>query len=325
MASVLNKIACVATLLAICGPWSAALAAEDPEALIRQGIALRKEGQDARAEGYFRRAYQLAATPRTAAQLGLAELAVDDYFNAEAHLSEALDSRDAWILEHLAVLKDSRDLARRNLWHVEMVGGPPNITVTLDGSLPRPLAPGGFVWLDPGRSATLRIEAPGYQPAVLRVSGATGEGRRITLAMQPLEQAPVVASRLAPGPATVEQSPAQRPASGALRIAGAATTAIGVASSVLGVVLYEQGSAKLRDYQAAIRSDGKVPWNPADEDWETKHNWGVGFLIAGGMTAAGGVALFLVGQHTDHARTEGGDLSFVAGSGFGLLSYRGSF
>jgi hypothetical protein len=56
----------------------AAGAAEDPEALIRQGIELRRAGQDARAEGYFRRTYQLAATSRTAAQLGLCELAVGD-------------------------------------------------------------------------------------------------------------------------------------------------------------------------------------------------------------------------------------------------------
>ncbi|HEX3695674.1 MAG TPA: hypothetical protein VH374_09815 [Polyangia bacterium] len=42
---------------------AAATQSEDPETLIHQGIELRKKNDDLRAEGYFRRAFELARTP----------------------------------------------------------------------------------------------------------------------------------------------------------------------------------------------------------------------------------------------------------------------
>ena len=87
----------VAGCLALPSLQSATAAGEDPEALIKQGVELRRQGKDAKAEGYMRRAYQLAATPRTAAQLGLVEVAVKNYLDAEAHLSEALRGKIRWL------------------------------------------------------------------------------------------------------------------------------------------------------------------------------------------------------------------------------------
>ena len=312
--------------LILCARSTVGIAGEDPETLIRQGIALRKAGDDARAEGYFRRAYDLAATSRTAAQLGLVELAVSDYIHAEEHLTEALGYRDAWILENLAALKGSRDVARRNLFHVEMVGAPPNATVTLEGASPRPLPPGGIVWIDAGRSATIRIEAPGCQPAVLRISGAAGAGRRIAVEMQPLARDRAVGSGVEPPPPTVaDRSSTDRSSGNALRIAGLATAVVGVAAGVLGAVLYKQGTNKLHDYQAAVKSDGKIPWNPNDDNWEGTRNTGVTLLIAGGVAAAAGVTLFVVGKRHPNDETVGGQVSFLPQAGGGFFSYRGRF
>jgi hypothetical protein len=39
--------------------------AEDPEELIRVGNSLRRKGDNLRAAGYIRRAYELAHTPRS--------------------------------------------------------------------------------------------------------------------------------------------------------------------------------------------------------------------------------------------------------------------
>lgn len=309
--------------LILCVRSTIGLAGEDPETLIRQGIELRKAGDDARAEGYFRRAYQLAATPRTAAQLGLAELAVSDYIHAEEHLTEALGYRDAWILEHLVVLKDSRDVARRNLFHVEMAGAPPNATIILEGAPPRPLPPGGIVWIDPGRSATIRIEAPGCQPAVLRITGAAGEGRRIALEMQPSEQASVAASGVAPLPTPVDEASSERTPGRVLRIAGVATAVVGAAAGVLGAVFYEQGASKLHEYQAAIR--GGLPWNPQDGDWEGTRNKGVALLIAGGVGVVGGATLFFLAGHETHDPGAGERVSVAAAPGAAFLSYRRAF
>src|SRR4051812_16035681 len=75
--------------------------AADPteiEDLIRQGNDLRRAGKDERALPLLRKAYDLAGTPRTAAQLGLVEVALGYRLEAERHLSESLASpRDVWV------------------------------------------------------------------------------------------------------------------------------------------------------------------------------------------------------------------------------------
>ena len=48
--------------------------AAEAEALIRQGLELRQQGRDAPALPLFQKAYDLAATPRTAGQLGCGEM-----------------------------------------------------------------------------------------------------------------------------------------------------------------------------------------------------------------------------------------------------------
>src|SRR5262252_5115498 len=75
---------------------------EEPEALIRQGIALRRAGEDARAYGYFKRAYEISKTPRTTAQLGLASQAVGKFSEAELLLSAALETDDPWVQQNRA-------------------------------------------------------------------------------------------------------------------------------------------------------------------------------------------------------------------------------
>ncbi len=117
---------------------------EDPEVLIRTGNDLRRKGDDKRAEGYLRRAYELAHTPRAAVQLGLVELALGLYQDSDKHLTEALNSRDLWVSDHRSVIDEGRINARRHLMAVEIVGAAPESTATLpDGSvLPLPSAGG---------------------------------------------------------------------------------------------------------------------------------------------------------------------------------------
>jgi hypothetical protein len=296
--------------LIFCASNARVWAADDPETLIHEGIELRKAGQDALAEGYIRRAYQLAATPRTAAQLGLVELAVGDYLHAELHLSEALTSRDAWILHYSSVLENSRTLVRRNLLRVEVVGAPAGSTFAVDDAQSRPLPTGGAFWIAPDSLVTVTISAPGRSPAAFHIQGTAGQVRQLVL------ETPAV-----PAASTVTPS---RPGRG-LRIAGIASMAVGVAAVVAGGIFYERGVSELHDYQAAIRSDGQIPWNPNDQNWESTRNWGVAGLVAGGVAVAGGVSLFLLSGSANRPETPGTGVSFVSGSGVRLLSLRGSF
>jgi hypothetical protein len=327
MRSVLSKVFVVGVILRLL--MGVALAAEDPEALIHQGVELRKAGQDARAEGYFRRAYELAPTPRTAAQLGLVELALGDYFNAEAHLSEALAKRDAWIVANAGVLQESRERARKRLVRVEIVGSPPNAILTFEGGAPQHLPADGVVWASAEPPATLRIEAPGHGPVVFHIVGAAGQRQRVVVEL-PLEEARDAAPRapvIAPpatGAVEADRSSDRSPGR-ALRVAGISTAAVGVVAGVLGVVLYERGTNELHDYQAAVNSDGKIPWNPGDQNWESTRNTGVALLIAGGAAVAGGVTLFLVGRSRAANDAENGLVSFLPSSRGASIGYRMRF
>ena len=64
---------------------------ESVEALIRQGVELRHQGHDVRALPLFQKAYGMTRTPRTAGQLGLCEMAMGYWLDAENHLGEALN------------------------------------------------------------------------------------------------------------------------------------------------------------------------------------------------------------------------------------------
>src|SRR3954462_15795246 len=75
--------------------WQSAQARADAaevEALISKGNELRRAGTPGPALPYFQKAYELARTPRTAGQLGLAEPAAGYPVDAAEHLAVALQS-----------------------------------------------------------------------------------------------------------------------------------------------------------------------------------------------------------------------------------------
>ena len=95
-------------------------AEDDPEVLIREGVSLRRTGDDAKAYGYIKRAYEISHTPRTTAQLGLVEQALGRFLDSQQHLSEALDGNDAWVDQNRAVLEKSRESVRQHLGKIEL-------------------------------------------------------------------------------------------------------------------------------------------------------------------------------------------------------------
>src|SRR5262245_713516 len=79
-------------------PRARASASNDEDALIRRGLELRRRGDDAAALPHFERAYWLAQSPRSAAQLGFAEQALGRWSDAEVHVAEALRAGDdPWV------------------------------------------------------------------------------------------------------------------------------------------------------------------------------------------------------------------------------------
>ena len=132
-------------------PSSAARAREPAavEALIEQANDLRRQGKDGKALPLARKAYDLAGTARTAAQLGLVEVALGYWLPAEQHLLEALAStRDPWIHKNRGELERVLVGVRASIGELQIEGAPPGAEVFVNGQLagtlplPRPIRVG---------------------------------------------------------------------------------------------------------------------------------------------------------------------------------------
>ena len=318
-----------------------ASAAEDPEGLIREGVKLRREGNDARAEGYFRRAYQLAETPRTAAQYGLVELALGQFLEAEVRLSEALAAHDAWITEHRDALTKSLAQARQHLLCVELSAAPAKATYE-SGGISRVVPNDGVLCLAPGARSRLRVLAPGHDAVDFDVEGRAGDVRMIAFPSSSRQDPPrsdlasgadakiITPPPLSPPPSVETGAPQVAPVStdgprragmSGSRIAGVVMAVAGVAAGITGGVLYAQGSAKLDEYRTAVENNR--PWNPADEDWKTLQTTGVVGLALGGAAIAGGAALFFLAA--PQSSTADAAVALIPGPRSAYVSYRGAF
>jgi hypothetical protein len=184
------------------GAWATPGFAEDegPEALIRQGVALRRNGEESKAYGYFRRAYETAPTPRSTAQYGLSSVAVGKYAEAEWLLSAAIASGDPWTMEHGAELQKGRIMARGKLGTVILAGVPPDATIALGGRTVGHLAADRAVRWTPG-ATRVHLEAAGHEPYDGEVTfPAPGREGRLTVSMRSVNE-PAATTPVAPVPA----------------------------------------------------------------------------------------------------------------------------
>ncbi len=291
---------------------------EGPEDLIRQGVRLRKRGEDAKAHGYFQRAYDIARTPRTSAQLGLSDLSVNQWLDAEVHLSEALSYSDPWIESNKGTLESSRQAARTHLGKIEIDGAAPAATVEATGRPVTPLPADGAIWVSPG-TVSLKLQAAGFKTATEEATISLGAVAQVRVTMARLEPEPTVGG---PKIETAGAGGGSTPAGGAegggeptatggtvtrspadeahhrrsLRIASVAVTGAGAAIAVTGLVLWRMGVGK----GDALDSDGHAmpprPYDPSNGNYQTFEHVGVGLLIGGGVVAAAGAIGYVLNR-----------------------------
>jgi len=281
---------------------------EEPEALIKQGISLRRKGDDRRAQGYLKRAYDLAKTPRSAAQLGLVEQALGQFYDAQIHLSEALATKDAWVQDNRAQLEESRKFARSKLAKVEITGAPADATIAVGNDPPSALPRDGVVWLTPGESAMV-VAAPGRKPFTKTVTAAAGESTRVAVEMPsdapPTPAAGAVGAGIAaapaatPSPVEVVQTPApaesgQSSTGRTLRMTGIGVVAGGVALAVTGFVLRGIATSKLDAIQSDANATPQRLYNESNDNWQTYEHAGVALLVTGGAVAVAGALLYVL-------------------------------
>lgn len=181
--------------------------AEESSALIREGVMLRRAGDNAAALEVFQRAYALHPTPRAAAQIALAHQALGDWVEAEAKLMRVLEDReDRWIARHRNVLEMALQTIRDHLGTLHIEVNVEGAAIQVDGNHvgESPLADGLRA---PAGTIELKVHAEGYAPveravqipargqvheAVLlqRAHDATPSPSSGQVATQPVDRAP---------------------------------------------------------------------------------------------------------------------------------------
>jgi hypothetical protein len=300
----------------VAGGTAAAADAEGPETLIQQAIELRRKGDHARAYGYLRRAYDLARTPRSAAQLGLVEHALGRYAEAERHLGEALATADPWVQANRARLESSRNFVRSKLGKIEIAGAGAGATVAVGSDPPIVLGVDCIVYVSPGEH-TLRVEAPERIAVSRSVTVAAGEVAALAVEL-PMETSSAGAAGpaaaavpVAPGgggspgtgvgapragaapeaaaAATVVLEPrARRP----LRITGLGVAGGGVALGVAGLFARGIATSKLQAINRDARNN--VAYDESNGNWQTFERAGVALMITGGAAVVAGAVVYLL-------------------------------
>ncbi|MFO0625967.1 MAG: hypothetical protein U0325_10160 [Polyangiales bacterium] len=192
------KPARAALLLALlCAP-TAANAQGDPaaqeEALVREGVELRRQGHDEAAAAVLRRAFALRGSPRATGQLALAEQSLGRWARAESLLRSALRAvDDPWVARNREVLAGALAVAEQHLATVEVLGGVDGSEVRVDdervGTLPA--------------DRTLRVAA-----GSARVTCVTPDG---VVTTRVLELAPRAVGRVSFPDVTAAPAPARPP------------------------------------------------------------------------------------------------------------------
>ena len=179
----------------------------DAEALIRQGVQLRQQGNAPRALPLFEKAYQTSRSPRTAAQLGLVELELGYCVEAERYLTEALAVPDhPWIAKNKSTLKRQLEAARKDIGELLVTGAPAGAEIWVNHKLAGKLPLGAAIRLDKGH-VDIELRAAGYAPTTDSATIAAGKQVHRSYALTPEPPAPPPVVVAAPPPAAAPPSP----------------------------------------------------------------------------------------------------------------------
>lgn len=190
----MRRIALIAIFMVLAGVAQAAEPTQ-PEAqadeLMRQGLELRRQGQNAQALEILQKVETLAPSAIALAQLGSVEFALQKWVEAEGHLEKALGMHDSpWIEmpRNRDMLEKTLASARRHIGRLD-VRGATGIQISVDGRavgvlpLPTPLHVA---------AGSVRVEATavGRQSLEKAVAVAAGEDAVVAIELMPVPPPP---------------------------------------------------------------------------------------------------------------------------------------
>jgi len=306
----------VAGTLALSGAARAA-GGDDEDALIRHAVQLRKQGNDHGAMNELQRAYEIAHSPRAAAQLGFAEQALGMWPQAEAHVTYALSAKDdRWIARNRATVEESLATIRAHVGRVEIVGGEPGAQVTVNGQ-PAGLLPLADAVAVSAGPVEIEVRAAGFAPVVKTVNVAVGEYARVPFTLRPQARAAVVPPPGAVAPvqpvpsALVDALPAvpapEHDAGRARRYAGIGLVAGGLAAVGGGVA----ASLTAKHKFDAINKDAAAdrPYNESNGNWKGYETGATVLYVVGAGALIGGTVLYVSGRGRSEAGATGVSVS----------------
>jgi len=277
----------------------------DEDELVRHAILLRRRGNDRDAQLELQRAYDIAHSPRVAAQLGFAEQAIGMWPQAEAHVGEALHAEDdPWIRKNRATLEEALATIRAHVARVEIVGGEPGAQVMIDGQPVGRLPLPGAVSVSAG-PVEVEVQAPGFEVAVKSVNVAAGEYARVPIALhaqgnlrlaapaapvQPVRNGAVTpppALQLGQGSARPDEGRGRRYAGIGLVAGGLAAVGGGVAASLVAKHKFD-----------AINGDAAAdrPYNESNGNWKSYETAATVLYVVGAGALIGGAVLYVSGR-----------------------------
>lgn len=259
-----RSVLCLASWLFAIGAFGPAARAQGTagpggeDALIKQGLDLRKGGDDEAALRVFRQAYARAKSGRAAAQMALAEQALGHWVDAEAHLIEALrHDEEPWIARHKAVLDRALLDIQKHLGSLQLSGGVAGATVTLNG------APAGTLTeavslRAPAGTVVVEVGAPGYLPVVRSVVIPAGGIAREAIVLIRMPEATTTAApasnvAIQPSQASAPRAIASQPPSDhrttrkTVGVALVAAGLVGLATGITFSVTYDRRARAFND------------------------------------------------------------------------------
>ena len=319
----------IATLLCSLATTAPVLASDPShaESLIKEANRLRSQGQDQKALPLMKEAYDLAPTPRTAGQLGLCEMAIGYWLEADHHLDEALAApAHPWVAKNRSALEHAQKNVRTHLATFSLDGTPSGAEVLANGQAVGKLPLSGLV-LAEGR-VTFEVRATGHAEQTKQVTVAGGAQTSLTFALQPLHVETEAAKEpvaTAVAPTAPEPSPAKAPKevetsspSHVLPI----TLAVGAGAALgFGIWQHIAWQGAVDDFDRVAGCYASAPMRGTDSRCQGLYDTTrthrtltfVGYGVAGLLAVGAGVALWLTpSPPSNTARRDGPSLTRVA-------------
>lgn len=297
---------------------------DQADELIRQGVELRKSGNDDKALEAFRTSFQLQPTPRAQAQVALAEQALGLWVDAERDLKEALRATtDPWVSKNAKALSGAMATVEQHLGSLQLLGTPAGAVVKIDERVVGKLPFAQPIRVNAGE-VLVSVSFDGYFEIDRKLTVSVGRLVRETIALHaqprlvtsPVASAGDTRSRPAdnqltairdtpttsPEPPAAKSTDSQRRFSTGQRL-GIGAVVLGAAAAGVGGYFVSRAISRNNESSRAgcvgdvCNNAGKSVRDQA----LTAGNRATIAFAAAGVLAAGGVTLLILGRHRAEA------------------------